>query len=69
MGALPPTGIGRPQGQVDDVCFAQGLVLHEGRWILYLGLADSRVGDASAPASLSAPVGLSAQTDRGGSAS
>jgi predicted GH43/DUF377 family glycosyl hydrolase len=54
---------------VDDVCFAQGLVLHEGRWILYLGLADSRVGDASAPASLSAPAGLSAQTDRGGSAS
>ena len=46
----PPTGLGRLAGQVDDVCFAQGLVLHQGRWVLYLGLADSRVGYATAPA-------------------
>ena len=48
--ASPPSGLGALTGQVDDVCFAQGLVLHEGRWILYLGLADSRVGYATAPA-------------------
>ena len=47
--AWPPGGSGCLEGQVDDVCFAQGLVLHEGRWILYLGLADSRVGYATAP--------------------
>jgi predicted GH43/DUF377 family glycosyl hydrolase len=46
----PPTGLGSLAGQVDDVCFAQGLVFHEGRWILYLGLADSRVGYATAAA-------------------
>jgi predicted GH43/DUF377 family glycosyl hydrolase len=48
--ASPPTGMGHQEGQVDGVCFAQGLVLHDGRWILYLGLADSRVGYATAPA-------------------
>ncbi|MES2861438.1 MAG: glycoside hydrolase family 130 protein [Pseudomonadota bacterium] len=35
-------------GQVGNVCFAQGLVLFGGRWLLYLGLADSRVGVAVA---------------------
>jgi predicted GH43/DUF377 family glycosyl hydrolase len=32
------------QGQVGNVCFAEGLVAFEGRWLLYMGLADSRVG-------------------------
>jgi beta-1,2-mannosidase len=50
LAASPPTGLGSLAGQVDDVCFAQGLVFHEGRWILYLGLADSRVGYATAQA-------------------
>ena len=42
-------------GQVGNVCFAQGLVLFKGQWLLYLGLADSRVGVATAqgPTSLS----------------
>lgn len=37
-------------GQVGNVCFAQGLVLFKGQWLLYLGLADSRVGVAKAEA-------------------
>jgi predicted GH43/DUF377 family glycosyl hydrolase len=36
-------------GQVGNVCFAQGLVAHRGEWLLYLGLADSRLGVATAP--------------------
>jgi len=38
------------EGQVGDVCFAQGLVLFRDQWHLYLGLADSRIGLATAPA-------------------
>lgn len=41
-------------GQVDQVCFAEGLVLFEGRWILYLGLGDSRIGYATAPVRVTA---------------
>lgn len=37
-------------GQVDNVCFAEGLVLHRSRWFLYYGMADSRLGCATAPA-------------------
>jgi predicted GH43/DUF377 family glycosyl hydrolase len=37
------------RGQVDDVVFAQGLVLFRDRWHLYHGMADSRVGVAIAP--------------------
>ncbi len=36
-------------GQVGNVLFAEGLVVFEGRWWLYLGLADSRLGVATAP--------------------
>ena len=36
------------EGQVDNVCFAQGLVWFEERWILYYGMADSRIGCATA---------------------
>ena len=36
-------------GQVDDVCFAQGLVLYDDSWFLYYGMADSRIGYATAP--------------------
>jgi beta-1,2-mannosidase len=36
-------------GQVGNVCFAQGLVAFEGHWMLYVGLADSRLGVAMAP--------------------
>jgi beta-1,2-mannosidase len=38
-------------GQVDDVCFAQGLVAVGDRWHLYFGMADSRIGLATAPRS------------------
>ena len=37
------------QGQVDNVCFAQGLVLFRDSWFLYYGMADSRIGCATAP--------------------
>ncbi len=37
-------------GQVANVCFAQGLVLFEATWRLYYGMADSRIGCATAPA-------------------
>ena len=36
-------------GQVGNVCFAEGLVAFQGEWRLYLGLADSRIGVATAP--------------------
>ena len=36
-------------GQVGNVCFAQGLVAFEGAWRLYVGLADSRLGVCTAP--------------------
>jgi predicted GH43/DUF377 family glycosyl hydrolase len=35
-------------GQVGNVVFAQGLVAFQGQWLLYVGLADSRLGVASA---------------------
>ena len=31
-------------GQVGNVCFAEGLVAFKGEWLLYVGLADSRLG-------------------------
>lgn len=37
------------KGQVGNVCFAQGLVAFKGEWRLYVGLADSRIGVATAP--------------------
>jgi predicted GH43/DUF377 family glycosyl hydrolase len=36
-------------GQVDNVCFAEGLVYFEGQWRLYFGMADSKIGCAVAP--------------------
>lgn len=42
------TGAG-DDGQVGNVCFAEGLVRHDGRWLLYTGLGDSRIGLATAP--------------------
>lgn len=39
----------RLEGQVDNVCFAQGLVLLNEQWHLYFGMADSRIGCATAP--------------------
>jgi predicted GH43/DUF377 family glycosyl hydrolase len=47
---LRAEGDSETTGQVGNVCFAQGLVLHEGVWRLYYGMADSRVGCATAPA-------------------
>jgi predicted GH43/DUF377 family glycosyl hydrolase len=37
------------QGQVGNVCFAEGMVAFNGEWLLYLGIADSRIGVATAP--------------------
>jgi predicted GH43/DUF377 family glycosyl hydrolase len=39
------------QGQVGNVCFAEGLVAFKGQWLLYVGLADSRLGVSIAPMS------------------
>ncbi len=36
-------------GQVNNVCFAEGLVFFEGHWRLYFGMADSKIGCATAP--------------------
>jgi beta-1,2-mannosidase len=46
-------GTGDLTGQVDQVCFAEGLALFNGKWFLYYGMADSRVGYATAVASTS----------------
>jgi beta-1,2-mannosidase len=46
---LAHTEAGELRGQVDNVCFAQGLVLHHDSWFLYYGMADSRIGYATAP--------------------
>jgi len=34
------------EGQVNRVCFAEGLVYHNGEWILYYGTADSKIAAA-----------------------
>jgi predicted GH43/DUF377 family glycosyl hydrolase len=44
---LRPDSTDEQRGQVDNVCFTEGLVLFEGRWLLYFGMADSRVGLAT----------------------
>jgi predicted GH43/DUF377 family glycosyl hydrolase len=36
------------EGQVDEVCFAEGLALFRATWFLYYGMADSHVGYATA---------------------
>jgi beta-1,2-mannosidase len=37
-------------GQVGNVCFVEGLVQLRGRWLLYYGMGDSRIGVAAATA-------------------
>ncbi len=37
-------------GEVNQVCFIEGLVHHSGHWFLYYGTADSRIAVAAAPA-------------------
>jgi predicted GH43/DUF377 family glycosyl hydrolase len=46
---LRPTVEHERTGQVDNVCFAQALVLHDDRWLLYYGMADAKIGLATAP--------------------
>jgi beta-1,2-mannosidase len=47
---LRPDGAEERHGQVGNVCFAQALVLLADEWLLYFGMADSRIGCARAPA-------------------
>lgn len=47
---LEPTIDAEMVGQVPQVVFAEGLVRFRQRWLLYYGMADSRLGVASAPA-------------------
>jgi predicted GH43/DUF377 family glycosyl hydrolase len=35
------------QGQVNQVCFIEGLVPYKNKWFLYYGTADSKIGVAS----------------------
>jgi predicted GH43/DUF377 family glycosyl hydrolase len=35
------------KGQVNHVCFAQGLSFHNAKWFLYYGTADSCIGVAT----------------------
>lgn len=51
---LRPELADEQHGQVDNVTFAQGLVRVRDRWFLYFGMADSKVGCATAPAQASA---------------
>jgi predicted GH43/DUF377 family glycosyl hydrolase len=37
------------QGQVNQVCFLEGMVPFKGKWFLYYGTADSKIGVAVAP--------------------
>jgi predicted GH43/DUF377 family glycosyl hydrolase len=46
---LHADGAGETVGQVGNVCFAQALVLLGDEWLLYFGMADSRIGCARAP--------------------
>jgi predicted GH43/DUF377 family glycosyl hydrolase len=36
------------EGQVDQVCFAEGLALFRETWFMYYGMADSRIGYSTA---------------------
>jgi predicted GH43/DUF377 family glycosyl hydrolase len=45
------------QGQVGNVCFAEGLVASKGAWRLYVGLADSRLGVSTARIHATSPQG------------
>lgn len=45
---LRPESSDEQAGQVDNVCFAEGLVRFRDRWFLYFGMADSKVGVAVA---------------------
>ena len=45
---LEPTTDDEIEGQVPRVVFAEGLVRFRERWLLYYGMADSRIGVAIA---------------------
>jgi predicted GH43/DUF377 family glycosyl hydrolase len=45
---LRPDRVFELEGQVDDVCFAEGLVHFRSEWLLYYGAADSVIAVASA---------------------
>jgi predicted GH43/DUF377 family glycosyl hydrolase len=34
------------QGQVNQVCFVEGLIQFKGKWLLYYGTADSKIAVA-----------------------
>ena len=43
---LVPEGGGEQTGQIDQVGFAEEIVQFRGKWLLYLGMADSTLGVA-----------------------
>jgi predicted GH43/DUF377 family glycosyl hydrolase len=47
---LRPSSADEVKGQVDSVCFAEGLVRLGDEWLLYYGMADSKIGWARAQA-------------------
>ncbi|MGI8586211.1 MAG: glycoside hydrolase family 130 protein [Chloroflexia bacterium] len=44
---LEPETVYENEGQVPQVVFAEGLVQFKGKWLLYFGMADSRIGLAT----------------------
>ena len=42
------------EGQINQVCFIEGLVPFNGKWFLYYGTADSKIGMAKLDANKSA---------------
>jgi predicted GH43/DUF377 family glycosyl hydrolase len=46
---MTPNQPGEEIGQVNNVVFIEGLVYHEGQWLLYFGMADSLIGVAVCP--------------------
>ncbi len=49
---LQPTTFDEFHGQVDDVVFGEGIVYFRGRYLLYYGMADTRIGVAIAQGDL-----------------
>lgn len=43
---MTPNQPGEEIGQVNNVVFIEGLVYHQGQWLLYFGMADSLIGVA-----------------------
>ena len=48
MPVLEVDNILEEKGEVNNVVFSEGLVQFKGKWFLYFGMGDSRIGVATA---------------------